>query len=321
MISKLLLAAALAFTPALAAAQSAADPAAPTAPTAPAAPAAPAVEMEDADPALWVVRDADTTVYLFGTFHLLDARPWFNDEVRAAFDTSDELVLEAIVPENPAEMAPLVLRYAVDPQGRRLSERLSPERYAALTEAMARVGVPAETLDRLEPWFAAMTLAAAAGQQLGISAEHGTERVLMRAAAERNIPVGELEGVEWQLRLFDEMPERQQLEQLEQALDDAANLTQEMAPMLAAWSTGDVEALVGFINDNHARDPVLHRLIFTDRNAAWARWIEERLERPGTVFLAVGAGHLAGDDSVQAALASRGLTARRVPPPEAPQAP
>ena len=71
----------------------------------------------DANPALWVVRDADTTIYLFGTFHLLDGRPWFNDEVRTAFDASDELVMEAILPEDPASLQPMIMRYAVDPAG------------------------------------------------------------------------------------------------------------------------------------------------------------------------------------------------------------
>ena len=91
----LLLAAALAFAPAPALAQ-----AAPRRPP-PAPAAAPrTAPLPDADPALWVVRDADTTIYLFGTFHLLDGRPWFNDEVRTAFDASDELVMEAILPED-----------------------------------------------------------------------------------------------------------------------------------------------------------------------------------------------------------------------------
>ncbi|MGZ8282939.1 MAG: TraB/GumN family protein, partial [Allosphingosinicella sp.] len=96
-MNKLLLAAALALAPAAAPAQ---------APASPAPPAAPA-PLADADPAMWVVRDDDTIIYLFGTIHLLDDRPWFNDEVRTAFDASDEVVLEAILPDNPAEIMPL----------------------------------------------------------------------------------------------------------------------------------------------------------------------------------------------------------------------
>ncbi|HWT11995.1 MAG TPA: TraB/GumN family protein, partial [Allosphingosinicella sp.] len=274
----------------------------------------------DADPALWVVRDEDTIVYLFGTFHLLDSRPWFNDEVRTAFDSSDELVVEAIVPEDPAELQPLLMRYAVDPQGRRLSQRLSAEQNAALGRALALLGAPPGAFDRLEPWFVSLTLSAVASQQLGISAKHGPEGVLVRAARARAMPVTELEGIEWQIRLFDDMPDEQQLAQLRQALDELDNLGRSLAPMLAAWSSGDVDGLVTIINQHGEQDPALHRLLFTARNATWANWIEQRLARPGTVFLAVGAGHLAGGDSVQAALQRRGHSVERVPhredPPE-----
>jgi hypothetical protein len=53
-------------------------------------------------------------------------------------------------------------------------------------------------------------------------------------------------------------------------------------------------------------------VLLTRRNARWAEWIDARLDRPGTVFLAVGAGHLAGRDSVQAMLEKRGIKAKRV---------
>ncbi|HEV2866193.1 MAG TPA: TraB/GumN family protein [Allosphingosinicella sp.] len=305
-MKKLLIAAALAFAPAAVSAE-----------PAPASPAPARTTTIDADPALWVVRDEDTTIYLFGTFHLLDARPWFNDEVRTAFDASSELVVEAIIPDDPAQLQPLVQRYALDAQGRRLSQRLTAEENAALGRALASAGAPATAFDPFEPWFVSMTLGAIAGQRLGISAERGPERVLMHAAHARNMPVTELESVEWQLRLFDDMPDEQQLAQLRQSLRELDMLGQALAPMLAAWSTGDVDGLVRIINAYGAEDPALHRLLFTTRNATWAGWIQQRLERPGTVFVAVGAGHLAGSDSVQAALQARGVASERVPHVEA----
>jgi uncharacterized protein len=302
----LLLAAAMALAPAPAPAQ-----AAPPAPTAPAAAPAP---LPDANPALWVVRDADTIVYLFGTFHLLDGRPWFNDEVKTAFDASDELVMEAVLPEDPASLQPLVMRYAVDPEGRTLPSRLDPRQYVALREALANAGVPPAAFDRFEPWFVSMTLTLLGAQRLGISSAAGPETVLTRAAHARHIPIAELEGFELQLRLLDGMPEAMQIAQLSEALEQNDEIAAKLAPMLAAWSTGDVERLTALLNEEETeQDRALHRLLFTERNANWARWIEARMARPGTVFLAVGAGHLAGPDSVQAALAAHGLSAARVP--------
>jgi len=303
-IKPLLLAAALAFAPAAALAQ--------PAPTAPRAPAA-AAPLPDADPALWVVRDADTTIYLFGTIHLLDARPWFNDEVRAAFDASDELVMEAIMPADPAAMRTTVERYAVDPDRRLLSSRLTPEQYAALGRALTAAGLPPAAFDRYEPWFVAMTLGVLGAQRAGLSGGAGPETVLTEAAQRRRMPIGELEGVEAQLRLLDTMPEAMQIAQLADVLEENDQLDEKMAAMLAAWSTGDVEGLIGLIDESRAEDPALHALLFTTRNAAWAAWIDERLDRPGAVFVAVGAGHLAGRDSVQAVLGARGIRAARVP--------
>ena len=48
------------------------------------------------------------------------------------------------------------------------------------------------------------------------------------------------------------------------------------------------------------------------RNTRWADWVEARMAQPGTVFVAVGAGHLAGKGSVQALLGEKGLTVERV---------
>lgn len=305
-MKRLVLAAALALAPAAAVAEQSPAAVPQAAVTPPATPA-------DANPALWVVRDDDTTIYLFGTFHLLDGRPWFNDEIRTAFDTSSELVLEARLPENPAELQPLVVRYALDPNGRMLSQRLSAEQNAALREGLSGSGVPAEAIDRFEPWFVSMTLAAAAGHKVGLQSEHGTETVLTAAARERNIPIGELEGIEAQLRMLDSMPEEQQLQQLRAVLDNIDSLSETLEPMLAAWSTGDIDTLVEILNQTLKDSPQLYDLLFTRRNATWAGWIQERLARPGTVFLAVGAGHLAGADSVQTVLAARGVRAERVP--------
>ena len=270
------------------------------------------VQQVDADPAMWVVRDDDTTIYLFGTFHLLDSRPWFNDEVRTAFDESDELVLEAILPENSADLMPLITRYAVDPNGRRLSQRLTAEQNAALAQSLSAMGVPAAALDQFEPWFVSMSMVSIAAQRLGISPEYGAEAILSKAARDRQIPVSELEGFEYQMRLFDELPEEQQLAQLRQTIELLDQLDEGMAPMLAAWSTGNVEQLVELMKEHQAQDQNLHDILFLNRNRNWAEWVDSRLDRPGTVFVAVGAGHLAGSDSVQSLLSQRGIASQRV---------
>ena len=280
-----------------------------------ASPACAQAALPDADPALWVVKDDDTTVYLFGTFHLLDGRQdWFNDEVKTAFEASDEVVLEAKLPENPADLQPLIVKYAVDTSGKTLTSKLPAPTAAKLGAALKDIGAPAAAFDMFEPWFASMTLSALKIQSLGMKAEHGTEKVITDAAKAANKPVGELEGFEYQLKLFDGMPEAQQIAYLGQTLDEMSKVEALMGAMVKAWSTGDAPSIARLMNQGLKDSPELHKLLLSGRNANWASWIDERLDRPGTVFVAVGAGHLAGSDSVQDLLARRGIETSRVKP-------
>ena len=278
-----------------------------------AAPALAADAVPNVSPAMWVVKDTDTTVYLFGTFHLLDGkRDWFNDEVKTAFDASDELVMEVMFPENPAELQPLIMKHAIDPNGKTLTSKLGPDVKAKLDKELGTLGVPAAAMDKLEPWFVSMTLSAVGAGKLGLKPEHGPEKILAKAAKEKGKAVGAVETIEGQILMLDGMPEATQVAALNHTLDGMSKLEQTFMPMLAAWSSGDTDALVKVMNTGLDNDPVVYKTMLTDRNAKWADWIGQRMEKPGTVFMAVGAGHLAGRDSVQDYLAKKGLKVERV---------
>jgi len=307
------LALALAWTPAFAF-QAATPPAAPAAAAAPATPARPAAPLPDANPAVWVVRDADTTIYLFGTIHVLDARPWFNDEVRRSFDASNELVMEVIIPEDLGSLQQTMLRYATDPQHRRLSQRLSAADNRRLAAALATLHTPPATFDGFKPWFVAMVLEVTqASQQLGMESANGPETILSQAARARHMSIGELEGFELQLRMFDAMSDADQLAFLHETLRALNRGSTQLRPLLQAWSRGDAARIARLIAPARGDNPRLRRILFTDRNRNWARWIEDRLRRPGSVFIAVGAGPLAGPGSVIDDLRRAGIRVERVP--------
>jgi hypothetical protein len=278
--------------------------------------AAPAFAAEaprpNVSPALWVVKDADTTVYLFGTVHALDGKQdWFNDEVKTAYDSSQEIVVEALMPE-ASEIAARVLPLAMDKGGKTLSSKLKPETAKLLAAELGKIGAPADALDKFEPWFASMTLTSILMQKMGMKPETGVEEILKAAAKKDGKSLGEVESFEWQINLFDTMPEDMQIALLTSGLEDIPEAEKVMGQMLNTWSKGDIDGLARLMNEAMLETPELGKLLLADRNARWAEWIDKRLDKPGTVFMAVGAGHLGGRESVQAMLAKRGIKTQRV---------
>ena len=274
---------------------------------------APGAALPDADPAMWVVKDRDTTIYMFGTFHMLDGkRAWFNDEVKTAFDASNELVVEVKLPENPAELQPLIMKYAVDPAGKTLSQKLAPDVKAKLDKELTAIGLPPQMAEPLEPWFISLTLAQMGAQKLGLKPEFGPEAVLSKAAKANGKTVGELETAEFQIAMMDGIPESEQILGISQTIDKFDRIGETFGPMINAWATGDTEGLTKIMNEGVDKMPTLYKAMFVDRNAKWAEWVGQRLEKPGVVFMAVGAGHLAGADSVQAFLGKKGIKAAKV---------
>lgn len=266
----------------------------------------------DADPALWVVKDADTTIYLFGTVHMLKpGMAWFDDGVKAAFDKSDQLVLELVMPPE-AEMQALVSELGMDPAGPPLPDQIGAAEAAKLRAALSGLGLAPDALDHAEPWLAATMLSALPLRKLGYDDKGGAEQVLTAAANAAGKPIAGLETAREQLSLFDTLSAPAQRALLVDTIDDLPKAGAQIDQMVAAWRKGDADALAKLMNADLDRAPELDQALLVNRNRNWAGWIEKRMAQPGTVFIAVGAGHLAGGDSVQAQLAKHGLKAERV---------
>ena len=277
-----------------------------------ATPPAPAPAPTLAKPALWQVKDADTTIYLFGTVHVLpEGERWFEGRIKAAFDTADALVIETVAPP-PAEAAQAMMARAIDPAGRSLTAIVGPDSAGKLGKALAAEGRAPDMLDRFEPWYAATLLTFLALDRMGIKAGSGVEPQLQAAAGSAGKPVEGLEGFDAQLALLDGLSPADQKMMLDEAVEELARADTKLRPMIAAWESGDAPTLARLMNEGLKDAPHIRRLLLDDRNARFADWIAQRMAAPGTVFVAVGAGHLGGDASVQVWLARKGLKAERL---------
>ena len=272
----------------------------------------PAATTAAATPALWKVADEDTTIYLFGTVHILpEGINWYTGPVSAALESADVLVTEIPVgPETEAAMQQIVMQKGVLPAGSTLRGLLNPEQTAAYEGALGKLGIPAPAFDQFKPWMAGLTLTIVPLMQQGYKLDAGVEENLVKFAGPEK-PRDALETVEFQLGLFDGMEQPAQIEFMLASAQSVDKVKPMLDAMVAEWAEGDADGLAAIMNQELG-DPAVAEALLYSRNANWAEWIDARLDTPGTVFMAVGAGHLAGERSVQDLLAKRGIATARV---------
>ncbi|MVZ96297.1 TraB/GumN family protein [Sphingorhabdus sp. IMCC26285] len=266
---------------------------------------------KDVDPALWVVKDEDTTIYLFGTVHILKpGLNWFDDGVKAAFDKSDRLVLEMVEPP-AAETQALFGKLAIDQTGKTLRSKMNDADRAVYEAALTKIGLPTQALDPFDPWAAAVTMSVLAIQKLGFDINSGVEKQLSIAANAVKKPISGVETMEYQLGIFDNMPEEEQIRFLMTSAKAIGDAEQMMGKMVELWGAPDPDGLGQLMNEGLS-SRLIYDALLTKRNANWAKWIKAEMDKPGVIFMAVGTGHLAGPTSVQSLLPAYGLTAERV---------
>lgn len=267
-----------------------------------------------ASPALWQVKDNDTTIYLFGSMHALPPElKWQSAKVSSAIAKSDALVLEVILGDDKSVAARTMLTLGSPAQPLPpLLDRVPADKRAQLQGAIAASNIPNAFLDKLESWAAALILSATLMQNLPMSRDAGVEAILTQQFKDAKKPATGLETVTEQLGYFDTLPEPAQRALLATVTADAVTLRKQYDAMVTAWCTGQMDAITAAFDEELKASPELAAALLTRRNAAWTRWLRGRMDQPGTVFVAVGAGHLAGPNSVVAMLEKQGIKVTRV---------
>ncbi|MEQ1779853.1 MAG: TraB/GumN family protein [Hyphomonadaceae bacterium] len=275
----------------------------------------PRVSTEAARPALWRISDADTTIYLFGTIHMLPpGASWRSAAVDAAIADSKAAYFETDIEGDPRTRTELVQRLGLLDPSRRLSDMLTPDKASVLAAAAARVGYPMSVLETQRPWFAAVTLSDAAIRAAGYASDEGVETVLRGEAEAAGKEVRFLETMERQLSALSDLPEAVQLRYLAYSVSDIETVGPALASMVNAWRAGDVAALSRLlIDEDMARLPEMQDALLTRRNAEWAAQLKSLLDaEPGHFFVAVGAAHFAGEEGLMAQLKLRGVASERL---------
>ena len=293
--------------------------AAPAPATQPRAPAAVTQPQGEPRPAIWLLSDADTRIYLFGTVHVLHPElRWrsatFNRIVREARELVLELSEDQMAASNPEAFAAMRMSKSVP-----LLQRVSVNRREPLAAMLRTLQIPEGSLDNLETWAVAVILGVAqmaqeysGGEGSAASAAEalpGVEEVLTREFRANGRPISGVETATDQISAFRGMPLSVQQAMLDETVDAYIIGEQAGDPDETDWVTGNLD---GIAAEMDTLPPELYETLITRRNRGFADWLARRLDRPGTILFAIGAGHLAGRVSVQSMLESRGLRVQRI---------
>ena len=285
---------------------------------------APATAAEPPVPLLWKVSDADNSLYLLGSFHLLQASDYpLSADIDGAFADAESVLFEM----SPAEMASPTLamemgRAALRTDGTLLDSDL-PEALRARLQAwgessssvLQAQGMAPGMLQRFEPWFVALTVSMVDMVQAGFKPELGLDQHFARAAGKAGKPTAGLETAKQQIAFLDGMDHAEQLQYLSEVLDASGAENDDLERLHAAWRNGDPKGVWQLAGaEMQARYPKLYQRINVQRNDAWLPRLEARLAAPGDddTLVVVGALHLLGKDGLVDKLRARGYTVERV---------
>jgi uncharacterized protein YbaP (TraB family) len=263
-----------------------------------------------AKPPVWVVRDKDSTILLFGSVHVLPAGlDWTPDRLAEALPKADDLWFEIpITPETQAEATALTQKLGPFPPTDSLSNHLTPAQGQKLRRVAGKLSLSTLALDRMRPWLAEVTLSIAMDARVGANASDGVEQRIQTLApptARRRA----FETVSQQIGFLAGTPMDTQIASLDETLSEIEDRPETYDKVIADWLSGDTAALkVDALDPLKAAAPVLYRRLIIERNSRWTKVIRQRLRGHGLTVVVVGVGHLVGPDSVPAMLRAQGLT-------------
>ena len=273
-------------------------------------------------PLLWQVSDADNTVYLLGSFHLLKADDYpLSSDVNESFADAEVVVFEMPPEEMNSPQLPVqMMQAAVRTDGTTLDDELPADTAARLHEweaansiALQASGLTPERIQMFEPWFVGLMISMTEMARQGLDPKLGLDQHFIDAAAIAGKRTGGFETAAQQIAFLDGMDREEQLQFIDEALTQAAD--DDLSMLHAYWRAGDAEAIWDEMGaDMSDRYPKLYRHINVERNEAWVPKIEQMLAEPGTddTLVVVGALHLLGDDGVVEKLRAKGYEVERI---------
>ncbi|MGE3142316.1 MAG: TraB/GumN family protein [Hyphomonadaceae bacterium] len=276
---------------------------------------APACAQGAIRPALFVMRDADSTIYLFGTVHVRrPGAPWGGPEAVAALAQSQTVRTEIeMSPEADARAAAQVQQIGMAGPNDPLSSHLTPQQNVRVAAALAAMDVRPDTLEAMRPWYAGLVLSMLPIMRAGYDPAAGVDRQIDAAADAQQKQMRWFETSAQQLNFIAGLSAPLQVEMVMEGVGAVDEGVAQLGELERAWEEGDLDKLERFVVEETRQEfPELYQALFVARNHAFVEVLSQDMAGAGSEFVAIGAGHLLGPDGVIALLRARGFAVERV---------
>lgn len=264
-----------------------------------------------------VHKGTSPTLYLFGTIHVsTSTQTPFSHAVKAALAQSRRVALEAD-PSDIAKAMGAMLQMGRYPAGDSLRNHVPPAIMTDLQALFDKEHVPVSQFESMKLWAVPSLLAMAPTARAGLDPAYGADAFLAAWAHEHKVPIIEIEGWMFQLKLLSEGTDKDQLALLEDELVEMKkkDLAVELKKLVNEWAAGDEKGLEKELLDDRDKSEAGRRFekkLLDERNVGMADKAESYLQLPGDTFFAVGSAHLLGNKGLVSLMKKRGYDVRPV---------
>lgn len=265
-------------------------------------------------PAIWRVRSGESTIYLFGSIHILpNGYPWITRRIADAMEASDLFVFEVLIDKDTrAEERDFISKNGVLRLRQSIRGVLTQGEFARYATVMQAAGLNARDYERYRPWLASLMLGLAYLHPDELTALKGADDEVMRFARDHDRPSQYLETVQQQLELLTSGSEESQIAELRHLIDTLPSSREIQTELLEAWSSGDIDRLAAVLAGIFNPSPATEKFLLSHRNHLWLSTINPLLQRPGATMITVGAAHLAGSNGLIALICGEGYRVERL---------
>src|ERR1700680_3836283 len=267
-----------------------------------------------APPALWLIHNGASPVYLFGSLHILPhGYAWSTPAIEAAMGAADEFLFEVPVGDDALKDEKAFIVQNGILRGRQsLRGLLSPLEYDTYSGVLRRAGLKPEQFERYRPWLASLMLGLAYLHGADLLSLKGADDDIMSYAANHRKPLNYLETPRQQMELLTIGNDNLQLSALRRLISTLPRSRMQQQELLDTWSSGDASEFGSLLAGYFRGSPEAEEVLIDSRNRMWMDPIKQSLERARITMITVGAAHIGGEKGLLALLCGEGYLVERM---------